>query len=81
MIPLFFTRQQLLVIDILAKGSKFNQLYFVDYNFPDLKMESVNFHDRIPKATFWVHLDNSMWHNGSKVASEVEMHHVSPLPH
>jgi hypothetical protein len=33
-ITLFFTRRKLTVLDILPKGSKFNQLYFVHYIFP-----------------------------------------------
>jgi hypothetical protein len=40
------------VLDILPKGSKFGQLYFVDYMFPDLEREKVNFHRRIPQTTF-----------------------------
>jgi hypothetical protein len=34
MITLFFTGRKLIVRDILSKGSKFNQLYFIDYIFP-----------------------------------------------
>jgi hypothetical protein len=37
MITIVFTQPKLIVLDILPTGSKFNQLYFVDYIFPDLK--------------------------------------------
>jgi hypothetical protein len=70
MVTIFFTGRKLTVLDILPKGSKFDQLYFVDYIFPDLKRENENFHCRIPQAIFRVHVDNSICHNGSKVASK-----------
>jgi hypothetical protein len=43
MIMIFFTTRQLILLDVLPKGSKFNQQYFTDYMFPDLKMEILNF--------------------------------------
>jgi hypothetical protein len=49
--------------------------------FPDLKWEKVNFHCWIPQATFWVLVNNSMCHNGSKMASKLEKHHVSQSQH
>jgi hypothetical protein len=69
------------VLDILTKGCKFNQLYFLDYIFPDLKRENETFHRRIPQATFRVYVDNSMCHNGSKVASKFKKYHISRLLH
>jgi hypothetical protein len=54
------------MLDVLPKGSKFNQQYFIDYVFPDFKTENLNFRRRMPLATFWVHMDNSMYHNGQK---------------
>jgi hypothetical protein len=69
MITLFFTGRRSIVLGILSKGSKFNQVYFIDYIFSDLKRENLNFHRWIPQATFWVHMDNSMCHNWWKVAS------------
>jgi hypothetical protein len=81
MIAIFFTRRKLIVLDILPQGSKFNQLYFVDYIFPDSKRGNVNFHWRVLQATYWMPMDNSLYHNGSKVVSKFEKHHVSRLPH
>jgi hypothetical protein len=48
-ITIFFTRCKPIVFDILPKGSKFGRFFFVDYIFPDLKRENVNFHRRIPR--------------------------------
>jgi transposase len=79
MITILFTERKLIAFDILSKRRKFNQPSFVDYMCPDLKRENVNFHRRIPQATFWVHVDNSLSHHGSKVAPKFEKHHVSRL--
>jgi hypothetical protein len=81
MITMFVTGCQLVALEILPKGSKFNQLYFVDHFFPDLQRENVNFHRQISQATFLVHTDNSVCHNGSKVASKFENYHVPRLSH
>jgi hypothetical protein len=77
----FFTARQLILLDVLPKGSKFNQQYFIDYLLPDLKTENRNFHCRMPFATFSVHKDNSICHNGSKVVSKFDKHHIARLPH
>jgi hypothetical protein len=81
MVTIFFTRRELIVLDVRPKGSKFNQLYFIDYIFPDLKSSNLNFRRRKPGLTFWVHMDNSTCHNGSKVASKFEKYHIFRLPH
>jgi hypothetical protein len=77
MITIFFTARQLILLDVLPKGSKFNQQYFINYVFLDLKTENRNFRRRIPRATFWVHMDNSMCHNGSKAVSKFDGHHIA----
>jgi hypothetical protein len=69
------------VLNILPKGTKFNQLYFADYVFPDLERESMNFHLGISQATVWRHMDSLIYHNGSKATSKSEKHHVSQLSH
>jgi hypothetical protein len=50
MITIFFAARQLILLDVLPKGSKFNQQYFIDYVFPDLKTENPNFRRRMPLA-------------------------------
>jgi hypothetical protein len=49
--------------------------------FPDSKTENRNFRRRMPLATFWVYMDNSMWHNGLTVVSKFDKHHIVRLPH
>jgi hypothetical protein len=68
-IMIFFTGHKRIMLDILPKESKFKEVYFIDYVFPDLKKKNVNCHRWIPQMTFWVHMDNSMYHNGSKKTS------------
>jgi hypothetical protein len=81
MITIFFTARQLILLDVRTKGSKFNQQHFIDYLFPDFKTENLIFRRRMSLATFWVHINNSMGHNGSKVASKFDKHHIARLPH
>jgi hypothetical protein len=80
-IMLFFTRRQLILLDVLPKGNNFNQQYFIDYVFPDFKTENRNFRRRMPLAIFWVHMDNSMCHNGSKAMSKFDKYHIARLPY
>jgi hypothetical protein len=81
MITIFFTAHQLILSDVLPKGSKFNEQRFINSVFPDLKMKDRNFHRRMPLATFWLHMDNSMGHNASKVVSKFDKHYIARLPH
>jgi hypothetical protein len=37
MITIFFTARELILLEVLPKGSKSNQQYFIDSVFPDLK--------------------------------------------
>jgi hypothetical protein len=47
-------------VNVLPKGSKFNQLYFVDCAFPDVKNtnQSCNGQKSESKSTFWAPMDN-----------------------
>jgi hypothetical protein len=35
----------------------------------------------MPPATFWVHMDNPMCHDGSKVVSKFDKYQIARLPH
>jgi hypothetical protein len=80
MTTILFTARQRILLDVLPKGSKFTQHYFIDCVFPDLQTENHNFRRRMPLATFWVHMDNSLCHNGSKVVLKFDNHHIARLP-
>jgi hypothetical protein len=64
---LFFTGRKLIVLVTSLKGSTFNELYFLDYIFPIWKGKR-EFSWSDPACNFWVHMDNSMYHNWSKGA-------------
>jgi hypothetical protein len=75
MTTVFFTASKLIVLDVLPKGWNFNQLYFLDNRFPDLKMENMRSRRRTAGSTFWVDMVHSMCPNGSKVESKFQKHH------
>jgi hypothetical protein len=78
---IFFAACQLILLDVLPKGSQFNQQCFIDYVFSDSKTENRNFCHRIPLATFWVHMNNSMCHNVSEIVSKFDKHYIAQSPH
>jgi hypothetical protein len=58
-IAVFFTVRKLIVLDILPKGGKLNQLHLTDYFFGFAKRKP-NFRRRVSQLCFWVHMDNSL---------------------
>jgi histone-lysine N-methyltransferase SETMAR len=81
MITVFFTEKKLIVFDVLPRGSTFNQRHFINHIFPDLKTTSLNFRRQKTGSTFWVHMDNSMCHVGSKVTSTIKKKHIYRMLH
>jgi hypothetical protein len=81
MITLFFTARKLIVVDVMPKGWKYNQLYFVDNIVPGLKRGKMSFAPRKPGSTFRVHMDNSLCHNRAKITSEFQKHHLARMMH
>jgi hypothetical protein len=67
----FFIGHKLIMIDIVPKGSKFNQPYFINYIFPDLNGENVNLIVGFPRrlldtyGQFSVTMDQK-WHQNSR---------------
>jgi histone-lysine N-methyltransferase SETMAR len=81
MITLFFTARKLIALDATPKGWKYNQRYFDDNIVPGLKRGKMSFARRKPGSTFWVHMDNSMCHDGAKITSEFQKHRLARMPH
>jgi hypothetical protein len=81
MMTLFFTGTKLIVLNVMPKGSKYSQLYFADNILPDLNKGKLSFTRDMPESTFRVQIDNSMCHNGAKIASEFEKYHLVRMPH
>jgi histone-lysine N-methyltransferase SETMAR len=80
-ITIFFTSTQLLVLNFLPKGIKFNQDYFIDTVLPNLYSEKRRIARRKGLPSFSVHMDNSMCHNGANIIEKLEKKHISRVPH
>jgi hypothetical protein len=80
MITVFFTAKKLIVLDVLPRRSIFNQLYFINNIFLDLKTPNLNFRRQKTGSTFRAHMDHSICHTGSKVTSTIEKNHIWRLP-
>jgi hypothetical protein len=51
MIAAFFTPKKLIVLDVLPRASTFNELYFINSIFPDLKTSNMNFRRQKTEST------------------------------
>jgi transposase len=71
----------LLVLNLLPKGTKFNQDYFIDAVLPNLYSEKRRIVSRKGLPSFSVHMDNSMRHNGAKITERLEKRHIARAPH
>jgi hypothetical protein len=63
MITVFFITKKLIAFNVLPRDSTFNQLYFINNIFPNLKTANLNFRGRKKGSTFWVHKELSTCHN------------------
>jgi hypothetical protein len=81
MIMVFFTDKTIIVLDALPRSSTCNQLYFISNIFLDFKTANLNFRRQKTVSTFWVHMGNCMYHNGSKITSKVKKNQICRMPH
>jgi hypothetical protein len=81
MITVFFTAKKLIVFTVLARGGTFNSPYLINNIFPDLKTANLNFRRQKKGSTFWVGMNNSICHNGSKVTPKIKKNHISGMPY
>jgi hypothetical protein len=80
MITVFFIAKKLITFDVLPRGSTFNRLYFINNIFPDLKIPNLKFRRQKTGSAFWVHMDNSMRHSGSKATPKIKKHFQNAAP-
>jgi hypothetical protein len=64
-----------------VKRLKMESIILHTFLFPDLKNENLNFRYVMSQEPFGVHPNLLMRHNGQKVVSRSEKHHLSQLPH
>jgi hypothetical protein len=80
MVTIVFTSTRLLVLNFPPKGTKFNQDYFIDTVLPNLYSEKRRIARRKGIPSFSVHMNNSMCHNGAKIAEKLEKRHIARAP-
>jgi hypothetical protein len=71
----FFTTKKFIVLNVLSRGNTFNQLYFPNNIFPDLKTANLIFWRQKTRSIFWAHMKLSMCCNGSKFTSKLRKPH------
>jgi hypothetical protein len=79
MATVFSASTQLLVLNSIAKVTKFNQDSFIDAVLPDLQSEKARIVRRKGLQSLSVHIDNSMCHNGAKITEKHGKKHVAHL--
>jgi hypothetical protein len=81
LITVFFTAKKPLMFDVFPRSSTFNQSYFINDIFPDLKTANLSFRHQKIELTFRVCMDNFNCHDRSKVMSKIQRSHISRMPH
>jgi hypothetical protein len=79
--PTVFTARQLIALDALPKGQKYNQEYFVENILPPLLNEKKRISGQKTAIQFSWHIDNSMCHNGHRVVDELRRLKILRAPH
>jgi hypothetical protein len=67
MVTIFLTGRKFLILDPLSREEKFNQDYFMAVDAPELSKENMNAERKVRKNRLFVHINNSMCHNGRKI--------------
>jgi hypothetical protein len=66
MLTVFFTGTKLISLNALPSGGRFIRDYFISTVRPDIVHERRRILRRVRRGGFFVHIDNSMCHNGRK---------------
>jgi hypothetical protein len=80
-ITIFFMSMQFLVLEILAKGTEFNDDYFIHGIFPGSYNEKRGISRKKGFPVFSVHMDNSMCYNGHKVSEKLAQRSIDRTSH
>jgi hypothetical protein len=81
MLTIFFSGAKLISIQALLPGTHFTQEYFVNNVLPDIVDERTRIFKRIRRREFFVHMDNSMCHNGRMMTEELGRLKLDRVPH
>jgi hypothetical protein len=83
----FFTANGRLILNVIPKGSKYNQDYFIDNLPPALNQVRIGNVRHKGMLTLMMHIDNSICHNGAKITEKMTLkrlgehsiHHIQPI--
>jgi hypothetical protein len=81
LLTIFFPSRRLRVLEVLPKGTKFNQDYFIGAIFPGLYNEKRRISRKDGFPAFSVHMDNSMCHHGNKISEKLAKGSIERAPH
>jgi hypothetical protein len=81
MLTIFFSGAKLISLQALLPGTNFTQEYFVNNVLLDIVDERTRIFKRIRRHEFFVHMDNSMCHNGRMVTEELGRLKLDRVPH
>jgi hypothetical protein len=69
------------VLEVLPKGTKFNQDYFIDEIFPGLYNEKRGISRKEGFPAFSVHMDDSISHSRNKISEKLAKRSIERAPH
>jgi histone-lysine N-methyltransferase SETMAR len=72
LLTIFFSSVKLISPNALPAGARFTQEYFINSSLPDILDEKQRILGRNRRGDFFIHMDNSICHNGRKVTDEFD---------
>ena len=81
MVTMFFNGNSLLCCDILPKGHKYNQRYFIDHIIPEIQLNTDEIEDEPDLENMMIHMDNCRVHKGKLVTKKLKDLKVKSVPH
>ena len=81
MVIMFFNGNCLLCCDMLPKGRKYNQRYFIDHIIPEIQLNTDEIEDEPNLENMMIHMDNCRVHKGKLVTNKLEDLKVKSIPH
>jgi hypothetical protein len=80
-LTIFFSGVSLITVDALLSGAQFTQEYFINNILLDIVETRGRIFRRVRRGEFFVHMNNSMCHNGYKVTDELPNLKLDRVPH
>jgi histone-lysine N-methyltransferase SETMAR len=81
MLAIFFSSVKLISLNALPAGARFTQEYFINRILPDILDEKQRILRRNRRDDFFVHMNNSIYHNRCKVIDEFDNWKLQRVSH